>query len=40
MTRRLDMGQSKADDVTVERDRAFKVGDTHVHFEEILNGNH
>ena len=40
MTRRLDMGQSKADDVTVERDRAFKVGDRQVHFEQILNGSH
>ena len=40
MTRRLDMGESKADDVTVERDRRFKVGDRQVHFEEILNGNH
>jgi hypothetical protein len=40
LTRRLDVGRPKADDVTIERDRSFQIGHGQVDFEEVVNGNH
>ena len=40
LARRLNVGQPKADGITVERDRSLQIGHGQVDFKEVVNGNH